>query len=106
MDMAFRVDKAFWLETAGAKLSLGQAFENGLSSQAMQQGGMGLILTTLDPDCATNGCDALPGHPWHIHGIFADRWWRQRFAECRWSSAGYVGAAAGGPRGGVGPQRC
>ncbi|WP_415847028.1 type IV secretion system protein [Stenotrophomonas indicatrix] len=47
LDMVFRVAKAFWLESAGAKLILGPAFENGLSSQAMQQGGMGLILTTL-----------------------------------------------------------
>ncbi|PSD18398.1 type VI secretion protein [Stenotrophomonas maltophilia] len=47
LDMVYRVAKAFWLESAGAKLILGPAFENGLSSQAMQQGGMGLILTTL-----------------------------------------------------------
>ncbi|WP_343238821.1 conjugal transfer protein TrbL [Stenotrophomonas sp. yr243] len=47
LDMVLRVSKAFWLESIGAKLILGPAFENGLSSQAMQQGGMGLILTTL-----------------------------------------------------------
>ena len=45
--MVFRVAKAFWLESAGAKLILGPALGNGLSSQAMQQGGMGLILTAL-----------------------------------------------------------
>ncbi|SNS41341.1 type IV secretion system protein VirB6 [Stenotrophomonas lactitubi] len=47
LDMVLRVSKAFWLESIGAKLILGPAFENGLSSQAMQQGGMGLILTNL-----------------------------------------------------------
>ena len=93
--MVFRVAKAFWLESAGAKLILGPVFETGLSSHAMQQGGIGLILTTLDPDCAPNGGDVLPRHAGHLHGIFADRWRRQRLAECRWSSAGYVGTAAG-----------
>jgi type IV secretion system protein VirB6 len=47
LDMVLRVSKAFWLESIGAKVILGPAFENGLSSQAMQQDGMGLILTTL-----------------------------------------------------------
>ena len=47
LHMVFRVAKAVWLESAGAKLILGPALGNGLSSQAMQQGGMGLILTAL-----------------------------------------------------------
>ncbi|WP_416057227.1 hypothetical protein [Stenotrophomonas maltophilia] len=47
LDMVLRVSKAFWLESIGAKQILGPAFENDLSSQAMQQGGMGLIFTTL-----------------------------------------------------------
>ena len=59
---------------------------------------MGLILTALILTTPPNGCDVLPGHLGHLHGIFSDSWWRQRLAECRWSSAGYVGAAAGGPR--------
>ncbi len=47
LDMVLRVAKAFCLESAGAGLIFGPAFENGLFSQAMQQGGMGLILTAL-----------------------------------------------------------
>ena len=36
LEMVLRVSKAFWMESIGAKLILGPAFANGLSSRAMQ----------------------------------------------------------------------
>jgi len=46
MDMVMRVSAAFWSTAALGKL-IGQDFSNGMTSQAMQQGGLGLILTML-----------------------------------------------------------
>ncbi len=46
MDMVTRVAGAFWSSTLLGKL-MGEDFSDGISSIAMQQGGMGLILTTL-----------------------------------------------------------
>ena len=46
MEMVTRVAIAFWGSTLLGKL-VGQDFSDGMSSVAMQQGGMGLILTTL-----------------------------------------------------------
>ncbi len=41
------VASTFWLTTAGDKWMLRDSGASGFTSQAMQQGGMGLILTTL-----------------------------------------------------------
>ena len=46
MEMVLRVSAAFWGTAALGKL-VGQDFTDGMTSQAMQQGGMGLILTML-----------------------------------------------------------
>ena len=46
LDMVARVAAAFWTTAAAGSL-LGSDFSDGMTSQAMQQGGMGLILTTL-----------------------------------------------------------
>ena len=46
LEMVTRVAFKFWSVAAAGKL-LGTSFSDGMSSQAMQQGGMGLILTTL-----------------------------------------------------------
>lgn len=46
LDMVVRVAVAFWT-TAAAGALLGSNFTDGMTSQAMQQGGMGLILTML-----------------------------------------------------------
>lgn len=46
LEMVTRVAAAFWTSVAAGTL-LGQDFSDGITSQAMQQGGMGLILTTL-----------------------------------------------------------
>lgn len=46
LEMVTRVSAAFWTTALAGKL-LGSNFSDGLTSQAMQQGGMGLILTTL-----------------------------------------------------------
>jgi len=46
LEMVTRVAAAFWASAAAGSL-LGQDFADGMTSQAMQQGGMGLILTTL-----------------------------------------------------------
>lgn len=46
MEMMATVAKAMWL-TKGAGWLVGQQLEQGLSAQALQQGGLGLILTTL-----------------------------------------------------------
>lgn len=46
LGMVARVASAFWA-TALAGSLLGSDFSDGMTSQAMQQGGMGLILTTL-----------------------------------------------------------
>jgi len=46
MEMVTRVAIAFWGSTLLGKL-VGENFSDGMSSVAMQQGGMGLILTTL-----------------------------------------------------------
>ncbi|KRG41266.1 type VI secretion protein [Stenotrophomonas pictorum JCM 9942] len=47
LDMVIRVSAAFWTSALVDKYLLDVATGGGLSSQAMQQGGMGLILTTL-----------------------------------------------------------
>lgn len=47
LDMVIRVAGAFWVAGGIGKLILGDAMSDGMSSMAMQQGGMGLILTTL-----------------------------------------------------------
>jgi type IV secretion system protein VirB6 len=46
LEMVTRVAAAFWTSAAAGAL-LGSDFTDGMTSQAMQQGGMGLILTTL-----------------------------------------------------------
>jgi len=46
LEMVSRVAAAFWT-TALTGALLGENFSDGMTSQAMQQGGMGLILTTL-----------------------------------------------------------
>ena len=46
LEMVTRVAASFWT-TAAAGALLGADFTDGMTSQAMQQGGMGLILTTL-----------------------------------------------------------
>ena len=46
MEMVLRVSAAFWGTAALGKL-VGQDFTDGMTSQAMQQSGMGLILTML-----------------------------------------------------------
>jgi type IV secretion system protein VirB6 len=47
LDMVIRVSFAFWARAAFEQFLLPGASTDGLTSQAMQQGGMGLILTTL-----------------------------------------------------------
>lgn len=47
LDMVIRVSFAFWARAAFDQLILDGAASEGLTSQAMQQGGMGLMLTTL-----------------------------------------------------------
>jgi type IV secretion system protein VirB6 len=47
LDMVIRVSAAFWTSALVNKFFLTDAMADGLTSQAMQQGGMGLILTTL-----------------------------------------------------------
>ncbi|WP_430542372.1 type IV secretion system protein [Stenotrophomonas maltophilia] len=47
LDMAIRVSTAFWSTALVNKFLLEGASSDGMTSQAMQQGGMGLILTTL-----------------------------------------------------------
>ena len=46
LEMVTRVSAAFWASAAAGAL-MGSDFTDGMTSQAMQQGGMGLILTTL-----------------------------------------------------------
>ena len=46
MEMVVRVSAAFWGTAALGRL-VGQDFTDGMTSQAMQRGGMGLILTIL-----------------------------------------------------------
>ncbi|WP_245879368.1 type IV secretion system protein [Xanthomonas pisi] len=46
LDMVTKVSMAFWGSSLLGSV-LGQDFTSGISSQALQQGGMGLILTTL-----------------------------------------------------------
>jgi type IV secretion system protein VirB6 len=46
LEMVTRVAASFWATAATGAL-LGADFTDGMTSQAMQQGGMGLILTTL-----------------------------------------------------------
>ena len=46
LEMVTRVSAAFWASAAAGVL-MGSDFTDGMTSQAMQQGGMGLILTTL-----------------------------------------------------------
>lgn len=47
LDMVIRVSVSFWTTALANKYLLGGAAADGMTSQAMQQGGMGLILTTL-----------------------------------------------------------
>lgn len=47
LDMVTRVAVAMWTSAAAGQLLLGQNVVGGMNSMAMQQGGMGLILTTL-----------------------------------------------------------
>ena len=47
LDLVIRVAGAFWANAAIGKLLLVDGMSDGISSQALQQGGMGLILTTL-----------------------------------------------------------
>jgi len=47
LDMVIRVSVAFWARAAFERFLLDGGSSEGLTSQAMQQGGMGLILTTL-----------------------------------------------------------
>jgi len=47
LDMVIRVSAAFWTSALVEKFILDSAMSDGMTSQAMQQGGMGLILTTL-----------------------------------------------------------
>nr|WP_312132457.1 hypothetical protein [Stenotrophomonas pavanii] len=47
LDMVIRVSASFWMTALLNKLSLIGASSDGMTSQALQQGGMGLILTTL-----------------------------------------------------------
>ncbi len=47
LDMVIRVASTFWLTAAADKWILQDSGASGFTSQAMQQGGMGLILTTL-----------------------------------------------------------
>lgn len=46
LDMVIRVSASFWTTALVNKYLLGLS-NNGMGAQAMQQGGMGLILTTL-----------------------------------------------------------
>ncbi len=47
VDMVARVAIAMWTSAAAGQLLLGENVVGGMNSMAMQQGGMGLILTTL-----------------------------------------------------------
>ncbi|NWF32380.1 conjugal transfer protein TrbL [Stenotrophomonas sp. SAM-B] len=47
LDMVIRVSAAFWTTALVNKYLLWGASSDGMTSQAIQQGGMGLILTTL-----------------------------------------------------------
>jgi len=47
LDMVIRVSASFWTTALVNKYLLAGASSDGMTSQAMQQGGMGLILTTL-----------------------------------------------------------
>lgn len=80
MKMVAKVAGAFWASAALGKL-IGQDFSDGVTSVALQQGGMGLILTT-HPDCPADGGDVLPGHAGQLHGVLAD-WWRRRRYRAR-----------------------
>ncbi len=47
LEMVIRVSAAFWTSSLINSFFLKDAMSDGMTSQAMQQGGMGLILTTL-----------------------------------------------------------
>ncbi|MBH1513954.1 type IV secretion system protein [Stenotrophomonas maltophilia] len=49
LDMVIRVSSSFWATALLNRFLLDGASSDGMTSQAMQQGGMGLILTTLIP---------------------------------------------------------
>ena len=65
LEMVTRVSAAFWASAAAGAL-MGSDFTDGMTSQAMQQGGMGLILTTL----------IVTIHPW-----------RRRSSRAHWGSS-------------------
>lgn len=47
LDMVIRVAGAFWITAWADTFMMNGSMSDGMTSQAMQQGGMGLILTTL-----------------------------------------------------------
>ena len=60
--MLTRVSAPLWMTALLKRLQLMSASSDGMTSQAMQQGGMGLILTTLILTAPPNGGHVLPGH--------------------------------------------
>ncbi|MEN5389724.1 hypothetical protein ABE587_07810 [[Pseudomonas] hibiscicola] len=74
LDMVIRVSASFWMTALLDKLPLIGASSDGMTSQALQQGGMGLILMTLMLSAPPMAAMFLPGHLGQLHGIFADRW--------------------------------
>ena len=62
LDMVIRVSAPFWMTALVNKFPLMGASSDSMTSQAMQQGGMGLILTTLILTAPPNGGHVLPGH--------------------------------------------
>ncbi len=74
LDMVIRVSASFWMTALVNKFPLIGSSCDCMTSQALQQGGMGLILTTLMLSAPPMAAMFLPGHLGQLHGIFADRW--------------------------------
>ena len=95
LDMVVRVAATFWTTALVQEFILKESMSDGMTSQAMQQGGMGLILTALILTTPPMAAMFFQGTAAPLHGIFASRGWCQCLAECRWSCAGHVGSPAG-----------
>jgi len=88
--MVIRVASAFWITALAHQFLLDGALANGVTSQAMQQGGMGLVLTTLILTARPIAAFFFQGYAVQLHGIFADKRWCRRCPECGWKAAGDV----------------
>lgn len=74
LDMVIRVSASFWMTALLNKLPVIGASSDGMTSQALQQGGMGLIFTTLILAAHPMAAMFFQGHAGWLRGIFADRW--------------------------------